>query len=203
MFRCVSWSSDPPIAEVEFSNKYKEVGDDPLTRDGAFEYGNKLQKDVYLSFRRETSKSKITMFRFVSVPIRVSFTIGESVRTSYMINPGCHSNTTEQSFSPAARDSRLKRNEVLSAKYLGNINFRTDRYCGVPKWWTWNLVARLTNPNGSSVGMSFAISTWNRNPNSRFIRFKVVTPSSKISCMETRSLQHSVRWNNLSSFVQK
>ena len=34
-----------------------------------------------------------------------------------------------------------------------------------------------------------------RNPNSRFIRLKGVTPSSTIRCMETRSLQHNYRQN--------
>ena len=38
------------------------------------------------------------MFRFVSVPVSVSFTIGESVRTSYMINPGCHSTRLNSRF---------------------------------------------------------------------------------------------------------
>ena len=39
--------------------------------------------------------------------------------------------------------------------------------------------------------MSFAISAWISNPNSRFIRFKGITTSSTICCMETKSLQHS------------
>ena len=38
-----------------------------------------------------------------------------------------------------------------------------------------------------------------RNPNSRFIHLKGVTPSSTIRCMETRSLEHSYG-RNVSSF---
>ena len=37
-----------------------------------------------------------------------------------------------------------------------------------------------------------------RNPNSRFSHFQGVIPSSKICCMETRSLQHSYGCNVIS-----
>ena len=59
------------------------------------------------------------MFRFVSEPTSVNFTIEEGVRTSPVNNSDCSSSTTEQSFPPAAADSSLERKEVLS----GNNNY--------------------------------------------------------------------------------
>ena len=57
------------------------------------------------------------MFRFVSEPTSVNFTVEEGVRTSYINNPGFPSSTTEHSSPPAITDSRLGRKEVLSGKY--------------------------------------------------------------------------------------
>ena len=76
------WYSDPPIAGTGACDKCKEVGDDPLTGDGVSRYGNKLQRNDHLSSRRETPKSEITVFRFVSESASVNFAIDEGVRTS-------------------------------------------------------------------------------------------------------------------------
>ena len=78
----LSWYSDPPIAGAGFCDKSKEVGDDPLRGDGVSGYGNKLQRDGYLSSRRGTPKSEVTICRFVSEPTSVNFTIDQFVRTS-------------------------------------------------------------------------------------------------------------------------
>ena len=91
------------------STTLKEVGDDPLTGDGVSGYGNKLQRDDYLSSRRETPKSEITMFRFVSEPTSVNFAVDEGVKTSYVNNPACPSSTNEQSLPPTTADSSLER----------------------------------------------------------------------------------------------
>ena len=99
------------------STTLKEVGDDPLTEDGVSGYGNKLQRDDYLSSRKETPKSEITMFRFVSEPISVNFAVDEGVRTSYVNNPACPSSTTEQSLPPTTADSSLEKKQVLSGKH--------------------------------------------------------------------------------------
>ena len=113
----VSRYSDPPIAGAGVCDKSKEVGDDPLTGDGVSGYGNKLQRDDYISSIRETSKSEITMFRFVSEPTSVNFTVGEGVRTSYVNNSGCLSSTTQQSFPPTTADSSLERKKVVFGKH--------------------------------------------------------------------------------------
>ena len=57
------------------------------------------------------------MFRFVSEPISVNFTVDEGVRTSYVNNPGCPSSTTEQSLPQTTADSSPERKEVLSGKH--------------------------------------------------------------------------------------
>ena len=110
---------DPPIAGAGLCDKFKEVGDDPLTGDRVSGYGNKLQRDDYLSSRKEIPKIEITMFRFVPEPTSVNFTVDEDVRTSYVNNPGCPSSTTEQLLPPTTADSSLERKEVL----LGKHNF--------------------------------------------------------------------------------
>ena len=112
----VSRYSDPAIAGAGVCDKSKEVGDDPLTGDGVSGYGNKLQRDDYLSSRGETPKSEITLFRFVLEPTSVHFTVDEGVRTSYVNNPGCSSSSTEQSFPRTTADSSFERKEVLSGK---------------------------------------------------------------------------------------
>ena len=89
-----------------------------------------------LSSRRETPKSEITMFRFVSEPTSVNFTIDEGVRTSYVNNQGCPSRTTEQSFPPATADSSLEKKEVLSV--LTNITLNYNSKQELP-WWIKNL----------------------------------------------------------------
>ena len=85
----VSRYSDPPIAGAGFCDKSKEVGDDPLTGDGISGFGNKIQRNDYLSSRRETPKSEIPIFTFVSEPTSVNFTIDKGIRRSYVNNPGC------------------------------------------------------------------------------------------------------------------
>ena len=55
------------------------------------------------------------MFRFVSEPTSINYTIEEGVRISYVNNSDCPSSTTEQSFPPATADSSLERKEVLSS----------------------------------------------------------------------------------------
>ena len=77
---------------------------DHLTGDGVFGFDNKFRRDDYPSSRRETLKSEITMFRFVSEPTSVNFTIDEGVTTSYVENPDCPSSTTEQSFPSATAE---------------------------------------------------------------------------------------------------
>ena len=57
------------------------------------------------------------MFRFVSEPTSVNFTVDEGVRTSYVYNSGCPSSTTEQSLPPSTADSSLEKKEVLSGKH--------------------------------------------------------------------------------------
>ena len=109
--------SDLPIAGAGVFDKSKEVGDDPLTGDGVSGYGHKLQRDDYLSSRRETPKGEITMFRFVSEPTSVNFTVDEGVRTSYVNNPGCPSSTTAQLLPLTTADSSLERKEILSDKH--------------------------------------------------------------------------------------
>ena len=79
----------------------------------------------HLCSRRETPKSEISMFRHVSELTSVNFTIDESVRTSYINNPGCPSRMTEQSFPLATADSSLQRKEVLSGKY--NLEQKLER----------------------------------------------------------------------------
>ena len=76
-------------------DKSKEVRDEPLTGDGVSGYDNELQRNDYLSSRRETPKTKIVMFKFVSETTSFNLTIDESVRTSYINNPGCPSNTAK------------------------------------------------------------------------------------------------------------
>ena len=71
----------------------------------------------HLCSRRETPKSEISMFRYVSELTSVNFIIDESVRTSYIKNQGCPSRMTEPSFPPVTADSSLQRKEVLSEKY--------------------------------------------------------------------------------------
>ena len=110
--------SDPPIAEAGVCYKSKEVGDDPLTGNGDCGYDNKLQRDDYLSSRRASSKSEITVFRFVSESLSVNFTVDEGIRTSYANNSGCPSSTTEHLFLPTTADSSLERKEVLPGKHI-------------------------------------------------------------------------------------
>ena len=57
------------------------------------------------------------MFRFVSEPTSVNFTVGEGVRTSYVNNSGCISSTTQQSLPPTTADSSLERKKVVSGKH--------------------------------------------------------------------------------------
>ena len=87
--------SDSPTAGAGACHKSKEAVDDPLTGGEVSGHGNKLWRDDYLSSRRVTPKSEITMFVFVSEPTSVNFTAGESVRTTYVNNPGYPSSTTE------------------------------------------------------------------------------------------------------------
>ena len=110
--------SETPIARAGGCDKSKEVRDDPLTGDGVSGYDNKLQRNDYLSFTRETPKTEIVMFKFVSEPTSFNFTIDESVKTSYINNPGCPSNTTKQSYPLTTAYSSLDRKEVLSEKYV-------------------------------------------------------------------------------------
>ena len=112
----VSWYSDLTIAGAGVYDKLKEVSDNPLTEDGVSGYVNKLQRDDYLSSRRETPKSEITMFRFVLEPTSVNFTVNEDVRTFYVNNLGCPSRTTS-SFPPTTAHSSLERKEVLSGQH--------------------------------------------------------------------------------------
>ena len=101
--------SDPPIVRAEVCDKSKKVCNDPLLSNGFSGYGNKLQRDDYLSLRRETPKSDIAMFRFVSESTSFNFTVDEGTRTSYVNNPGCPSSTTARSFPPATVDRSLER----------------------------------------------------------------------------------------------
>ena len=57
------------------------------------------------------------MFRFVSEPTSVNFTVDEGVRTSYVNNSGCPSSTTEQSLPPSTAETSLEKKEVLSGKH--------------------------------------------------------------------------------------
>ena len=57
------------------------------------------------------------MFRFVSEPTSVNFTVDEGVRTSYVNNPGCPSSTTAQLLPLTTADSSLERKEILSDKH--------------------------------------------------------------------------------------
>ena len=81
---------------------------------------------------------------------------------------------------------------------MGDINFETNHdLCGVPTQLTLqsgrlgiSLQSGLIRMGPLSTCLSQSLPEI-RNPNSRFIRLKSVTPSSKIRSMETRSLQHS------------
>ena len=89
-------------------------------------------------------------------------------------------------------------NDHTVKRDLGDVNFETNHdYCGVPN--------QLTQQSGG-LGISSQSGLFRmgplltclsqslpeiRNPNSRFIRLKGVTPSSILRCVETRSLQHS------------
>ena len=77
------------------------------------------------------------MFRFVSEPTTINFTVGEGVRTCYVSNPGCPSSTTEQSFPPTTADSSLERKEVLSSKHYFEQQLETsivDKKFGDFQW---------------------------------------------------------------------
>ena len=77
------------------------------------------------------------MFRFVSEPTTINFTVGEGVRTCYVSNPGFPSSTTEQSFPPTTADSSLERKEVLSSKHYFEQQLETsivDKKFGDFQW---------------------------------------------------------------------
>ena len=118
----VTQYSDPPIAGAGICDKSKKVGDNLLTGDGVSGYGNRFQRDDYLSSRRETPKNEITIFRFVSEPTSVNFTVDEGVSISYFNNPGCPTCTTEQSFPPTTADSSLEKKK----SYLANITLNKN-----------------------------------------------------------------------------
>ena len=76
----VSRYRDPSIAEAGVCDKCN-VHDHSLVRDGVSTYGNKLQRNYYLSSRKETPKIDVIMFRSVSELTSVSFKIDKIVRT--------------------------------------------------------------------------------------------------------------------------
>ena len=89
-------------------------------------------------------------------------------------------------------------NDCTVERDLGNSNFKTDHnYCGVPAQLIQQsgglgilLQSGLIRMGPLSTCLSQSLPEI-RNPNSRFIRFKGVTPNTTICCMETISLQHS------------
>ena len=75
------------------------------------------------------------MFRFVSEPTTINFTVSKGVRTCYVSSPGCPSSTTEQSFPTP--DSSLERKEVLSGKHYFEQQLETsivDKKFGDFQW---------------------------------------------------------------------
>ena len=71
-------------------------------------------------------KSEITMFRFVSEPTSVNFTVDEGVRTSYVNNPGWLFSTTEQLLPPTTGNSSPERKKVLSGKHNFEQQLQTE-----------------------------------------------------------------------------
>ena len=89
-------------------------------------------------------------------------------------------------------------NDYTVKRDLENINFRIDHdYCGVATQLTQQSSRFGISSQSGLIRMGLLSTCLSqslleiRNLNSRFIHFKGVTPSSKTSCMQTRSLQHS------------